>query len=520
MPRYIIALILVLGLPLSSMAGCLASTDAKSTTCSNTDFTQVLACYREKLAAEPLIYNLLSQESLPGLEWRRYQLTSQNWSPGNLVSPAAWQHEVEVFIPETSTSKRALVVINNGTNHGTATISPSAPTDFSIDTLQAIARATNTVVVSVSTVPNQYLEYQADGEPLKEDYSVARSWALFMDAPEARSILPLHVPMAAAISQAMTMVQQELPDKALSGFMVTGLSKRGWATWLTAIAEPRVEGIVPFVIDLLDTRVALEHMYQSYGGNWPIAFTPYYQQEIDKKLDSTGFAKLMQISDPLQYLGTEYQSRLDIPKYIINASGDDFYVPDNTDFYYDKLPNSKALRVAPNTSHYGIKAFSEQSLITFVNRFQQSIPMPQLNSSIGMKDKVQTLTVSLSEVPEKVLLWTAINPHARDFRYACDVRYNAFPLAVTPSNTLEVALSAPATGWQATFIEATFSDGFVATTPVYISPKEVYPTTAPPEGGAACKTLPGRKLTAAVADVAEIDALVEAETSQNQAVIE
>lgn len=99
MPRYIIALILVLGLPLSSMAGCLASTDAKSTTCSNTDFTQVLACYREKLAAEPLIYNLLSQESLPGLEWRRYQLTSQNWSPGNLVSPAAWQHEVEVFIP-------------------------------------------------------------------------------------------------------------------------------------------------------------------------------------------------------------------------------------------------------------------------------------------------------------------------------------------------------------------------------------------------------------------------------------
>jgi PhoPQ-activated pathogenicity-related protein len=118
--------------------------------------------------------------------------------------------------------------------------------------------------------------------------------------------------------------------------------------------------------------------------------------------------------------------------------------------------------------------------------------MPQLNTRIDSKDKVQTLKVSLSEVPEKVLLWTAVNPNARDFRYACGVRYTSFPLAVTPSNTLEVPLNTPATGWQATFIEATFSDGFVATTPVYISPKDIYPTTAPPTEGDACKTLPGR----------------------------
>ncbi|CNI04188.1 phop/Q-regulated protein PqaA [Yersinia pekkanenii] len=445
MPRYLTAMIFVL--PLSFSASCLAQAGVESTKCSNTDFTQVLSCYRETLAAEPLIYNLLSQENLPGLEWRRYQLTSQHWSPENLVSPAAWQHEVEIFIPENSPSTRALVVINNGTNYGTESIPPSGPSDFSIDTLQNIARATDTVVIAISTIPNQFLEYQQDGKPRKEDYSVAHSWALFMDAPEARSTLPLHVPMAAAISQAMSMGQQALPDKALDSFIVTGLSKRGWTTWLTAIADSRVKAIVPFVIDLLDTRVALEHMYQSYGGNWPIAFTPYYQEEIDKKLETPGFAKLMQISDPLQYLGTEYQSRLTIPKYIINASGDDFYVPDNTDFYYDKLPGNKVLRVAPNTSHYGITAFSEQSLITFVNRLQQSTPLPQLNASIDIKDKVETLTVNLSETPDNVLLWTAVNPEARDFRYACDVRYTAFPLAVSPANTLEVALSSPATGW-------------------------------------------------------------------------
>lgn len=495
---------LIFGLPWLFSNSCLAQTDVESTKCSDTDFSHVLSCYKDKLAAEPLTYNLLSQENLPGLEWRRYQLTSQYWTPEDLVSPAAWQHEVEIFIPEGSTSTQGLVVINNGINHGTETIPASSPTDFSIDTLQNIARATNTLVIAISTIPNQYLEYQQDGTPRKEDYSVARSWRLFMEAPDTRSTLPLNIPMTAAVSQAMTMAQQALPEKALDSFIVTGLSKRGWTTWFTAINDSRVSAIVPFVIDLLNTRVALEHMYQSYGGNWPIAFAPYYQDEIDKKLETPGFTKLMQIIDPLQYLDTEYQARLSIPKYIINASGDDFYVPDNTDFYYDKLPGVKALRVAPNSSHYGITAFSEQSLITFVNRLHQSTSMPQMNASIGMKDKLQTLTVHLSEVPEKAVLWVAANPEARDFRYACGVRYTAFPLAITPENTIEIALTVPATGWQATFIEATFNDGFVATTPVYVLPKDIYPSTAPPSIGAACKTLPGRKL-AAVDDVVSPD---------------
>ncbi|WP_145544145.1 PhoPQ-activated pathogenicity-related family protein [Yersinia frederiksenii] len=500
--------VLIFGLPWLLSNSCLAQADVESTKCSDTDFSHVLSCYKDQLATKPLIYNLLSQENLPGLEWRRYQLTSQYWTPEDLVSPAAWQHEVEVFIPEGSTSTQGLVVINNGINHGTETVPASGPTDFSIETLQNIARSTNTPVIAISTIPNQYLEYQQDGTPRKEDYSVARSWSLFMAAPEERSTLPLHIPMTAAVSQVMTMVQHALPEKSLDSFVVTGLSKRGWTTWLTAITDSRVSAIAPFVIDLLNTRIGLEHMYQSYGGNWPIAFAPYYQDEIDKKLETPGFTKLMQIIDPLQYLDTEYQARLSIPKYIINASGDDFYVPDNTDFYYDKLPGVKVLRVAPNSSHYGITAFSEQSLITFVKRLHQSTSMPQINASIGMKDKIQTLTVQLSEAPEKAVLWVAVNPDARDFRYACGVRYTEFPLAITPEKTIEVALTAPTTGWQATFIEATFDDGFVATTPVYVLPKESYPSTAPPTIGAACKTLPGRK-PIAIENTPQIDSAVE-----------
>ncbi len=53
-----------------------------------------------------------------------------------------------------------------------------------------------------------------------------------------------------------------------------------------SIADPDVEAIVPFAIDLLDIDASLEHIYQSYGGNWPITFYPYYQQGIDEKIKS------------------------------------------------------------------------------------------------------------------------------------------------------------------------------------------------------------------------------------------
>ena len=65
----------------------------------------------------------------------------------------------------------------------------------------------------------------------------------------------------------------------------------------------------------------------------------------------------MKIEDPYSYLSPEYdkkyQSRLSIPKYIINSSGDDFFVPDSSKFYFNKLPgNQNYIRYLPNSMHY------------------------------------------------------------------------------------------------------------------------------------------------------------------------
>ena len=160
-------------------------------------------------------------------------------------------------------------------------------------------------------------------------------------------------------------------------------------------------------------------------------------------------------------------------------------------------PVQNSLRVVPNSSHYGIVSVTERSLITFVNRFQNGQKIPEITEKIqNSVDGKKVLAVSFSEKPVTVLQWTARNPAARDFRYACDVKYNSVPVNLTGGgDTLSIPLISPDSGWQATYIEATFSDGYVATTQVYITPDEKYPETAPPSAGSACQTLPGRGLT-------------------------
>lgn len=240
------------------------------------DLSHVLPDYREQISGTPLKYTLINTAPLAQVVVRHYELLSQHWSPDDMVTPAQWRHNVDIYIPETAKEHHALVVVNNGINYDKGVQITGKPGDFPQETLASISRDTNTIVISVSDIPNQYLTFQDDKKPLKEDESVSRSWALFMEAPEKRELMPLNIPMVTALSQAMRLAKKELTQWNINSFIITGISKRGWTTWLSAIADPDVEAIVPFAIDLLDIDASLEHIYQSYGGNWPITFYPYY----------------------------------------------------------------------------------------------------------------------------------------------------------------------------------------------------------------------------------------------------
>ncbi len=480
------------------LAACLPSgADPDFQTCSdgtNVELEGAVACYRQHVESQPLRYVMTAGVKLPDLEQRTYQLTSQSWSPGNAVQPAQWQHDVTILIPNNAVRGRALVIANNGTRQSLNGAGRIMPTDFTPEALAGIAKRTRTVVISVSDVPSQYLTYADDGKARTEDDSVAHTWALFMRAPEQGATMPLHVPMAAVVSRAMTLAERELQMLDIRRFVVSGISKRAWASWLTAIVDPRVDAVVPFAVDLLSMRDGLVHMYRTYGGNWPLAFRPYYLEEVDRRIETKEFSQLIRIEDPLSYLGTRYDSRFEIQKYIVNASGDDFFVPDNASFYYDKLPGAKALRMVPNSSHNGIRNVSVDSLTTFVNRLQNGIALPETNARLDETSSDAAILFQASERPRKLVLWTAENPDARDFRYACGIRYRATPLQLPTTTAIRLPVHLPSSGWAAYFVEATFADGFIATSQAYVLGKEKYPAVAPPATGGACQTLPGRGL--------------------------
>ncbi|MDN5394745.1 MAG: hypothetical protein L0G00_09365 [Pseudomonas sp.] len=218
-----------------------------------------------------------------------------------------------------------------------------------------------------------------------------------------------------------------------------------------------------------------------------MAFNAYHHEGITQQLETADFDKLMQIEDPLLYVKSS-TDRMTIPKYIVNASSDDFFLPDNARFYFDALPGTKMLRVAPNANHYGIKAFIESSLIAFTNRLQQKRPLPTLTTIEKTESASSKMHLGFSERPTKLVQWRAFNLNDRDFRLACGIRYEATPIVMTENNTLTVELNSPEEGWSANYIEATMADGLVISTPVLVLP-HTYPTWTPKQIGPACRNL-------------------------------
>ena len=131
----------------------------------------------------------------------------------------------------------------------------------------------------------------------------------------------------------------------VDGFVVAGGSKRGWTTWTTAAVDRRVVAIAPIVIDLLNIVPSFKHHLAVYGYYVP-AVSDYETMGLLGRVDTPRYRELMTIEEPYQY-----RDRLTMPKFIINATGDQFFVPDSWQFYYRDLAGDKRLRYVPNADH-------------------------------------------------------------------------------------------------------------------------------------------------------------------------
>lgn len=401
------------------------------------------------------------------------EMTSQTWRTSSEVDRTEWKHYLTVMRPDRVESDTSLLFIGGGANDRTTLPKTDAM-------LAAFAARTKTIVTELRMVPNQPLTFLNDGVARKEDDLIAYGWRKFLDDADDGWLARL--PMTKAAVRAMDTVQAfaQSPEggrRAITKFVVAGASKRGWTTWTTAAVDSRVVAIMPAVIDVLNLRTSMTHHYRAYGF-WAPAVDDYVVHGIMDRMNAPRFDALLAVEDPYSY-----RTRLTIPKYIVNASGDQFFLPDSWQFYYGDLPGEKHLRYVPNADHSLKESSAPENLLAFYASVVAGTPRPTFDWKAGADG---TLELTTATRPKTVLFWQAVNPTARDFRLeSLGPVWTSTELQPDANGTYRARVEAPGKGYRAGFIEVTFDAGgpapLVFSTGVRVMP-DVLPF-APPRPG-------------------------------------
>jgi PhoPQ-activated pathogenicity-related protein len=388
--------------------------------------------------------------TLPGEGFKAYvlDLTSQTWKPPIEPDRTVWKHWLTVYVPSLVEHTTGFLYINGGNNRSPAPDKPDAG-------MAEIATATNSVVAELRMVPNQPLSFpDATKKDMVEDEFIAYTWDKFLRT--GNEMWPARLPMTKSAVRAMDAVTEFMKSAdagklVVSTFMVAGGSKRGWTTWTTAAVDKRVVAIAPMVIDLLNNEKSFEHHYMAYGFYSP-AVKDYENLDIMKWTGTPQFKALMKIEEPY-----EYRDRLTMPKYIINASGDQYFLPDSSRFYFDDLKGEKYLRYVENTDHSLKNSDAREGLIAFYDSFLKKKAQPKFFWKFDNDGSIKVTTVTK---PSQVKLWQATNPEKRDFRLmSIGPAYKSTVLKEQKDGVYIGKVEKPPTGYTAYFIELTFPTG-------------------------------------------------------------
>lgn len=416
-------------------------------------------------------YELANKVAGPGYTAYVLEMTSQQWKTTAEVDRPVWKHWVTLIKPDRVAAPIGFLFITGGSNDDPMPKKPDS-------TLVAMALSTNTITSEIRMVPNQPLRFSGDNQERVEDGIIAYTWDKFLRTGDES--WPLRLPMTKSAVRAMDTVTEfcrtlgvgTCPQK----FVVAGGSKRGWTTWMTAATDRRVIAIAPMVIDLLNLEPSFDHHFRAYG-YWAPAIHDYEAMNIMQWIGSTPYRKLMDIEDPYSYRG-----RLTLPKYMINAAGDEFFLPDSSQFYFADLKGEKHLRYVPNAGHGLRGSDARESLQAFYESIVNGAARPEFTWT---QSKDGTLRVTTSAKPSEVKLWQETNPTARDFRISSIGEAYKDSVLTGQGGIYTASVKRPKHGWTAYFVELTYPTSgqhpLKFTTNVYVTPDSL-PSGPPPKG--------------------------------------
>lgn len=378
-------------------------------------------------------------------------LTSQTWRD------QTWRHQLFFYKPaKVKDASRALLLVGGGAWNDEfaqpAAADAALPREAGL--LATAADALGVPVVLVLQVPHQPIF----GE-LYEDAAISHTFREFVRSGD--DTWPLLLPMVKSAVRAMDCAAQFARDEwkiEPKKFTVTGASKRGWTTWLTAAVDPRVECLAPMVIDMLNLRSHLRLQLDSWGG-YSDEIHDYTDLGIHKLVETPAGDKLLEIVDPYSY-----RKQITQPKLLLFGTNDRYWPLESLNQYWPELAGEKYICYVPNNGH-GLKDLGRVlGGISALHRHAAGdLVLPKLVWEHADHTDGAELVLRCDRAPTEVLAWQTTSV-SRDFREGI---WKAESVA-SDDGAFRYRLPTPKAGCGAFFCEAKFTDPAL-TLPYYLS---------------------------------------------------
>ncbi len=327
-------------------------------------------------------------------------LVSQTWKG------IPWSHTLQIFFPSKISSDSAVLLISGGNTNSKGSQSTNTVASM-------IANNIETIVAVLYAVPNQPLFGS-----LREDELIAHTIvkAIEEDDYEWIALLPM-VKSAVKAMDAVQMYLKEVLKTDIKDFVLTGASKRGWTTWLTAGVLPeRVKGIIPIVFDNLNIVLQMKHQLEVFG-SFSEMIKPYTSRNLVNVLigEDEKALEVLKIIDPYYYL-----ENLKMPTLIINGSNDRYWTTDSAKYYFYDLKSPKWILYVPNAEHNldsspaGVERL-RNSIVSFFKYLNGEISYPNLRWDFKKENNKLKVSWESDKVPKSVILWEA-ESESLDFR--------------------------------------------------------------------------------------------------------
>ncbi len=341
-------------------------------------------------------WKIVSTQSHQGGKIYNVELTSQVWQG------ITWKHVLQIHEPKNLEHREHVLLYVTGGRNGRQ---PGLSDMVMGGKLAAMSKAR---VAMLFQVPNQPLF----GGRVEDDL-ISDSWLRYLETGD--ETWPLLFPMVKSAVKAIDAIQEIAEQEwkqPVKGVVISGASKRGWTSWLSAAADKRIVATAPIVIDVLNFRPQMRHQLETWG-KYSVQIRDYTSKGlIVEGEESVREKHLRRMMDPYTYL-----QRISQPKLLVNGTNDPYWVCDAMKLYWDDLVGPKYVLQVPNAGHGldGGRMHALETLAVFFQHAATETSLPQLKWERSNGGGKVTLQVFCSAEPVNARLWSA-HSNTKDFR--------------------------------------------------------------------------------------------------------